>query len=407
MKENRAMRGESARPGKRPLRSLTISEKIEAIDRVHEGESKASVARDIGVPESTLRGWCKSEPKIRGMVRNSSTPDSEAHSSASSGPNMGYCHNAGANHSSEDEGPAQKRIKSDLQLPVSDNLDSTDTKIDTKRYTDYQGLLAMTSSYRPENSSLFLQHLGILSASSNSYLGLTQNHPNVNAVGLVENGLQYTKSGISNIKRQSVSAIAPKQIDTVTKSVTKKILPPAAEAPTTPVPACPNMRLSTTPVANESKNGVTGSNKKMDDALWLWLLQQKSQILGHQPAQQTTNQLCQDRSWFWQWYKQCGFPTSTAPVTQHEEVKKSPSKTKAMLDSILCNNNNENKELESGIPATSEEALAHGEKFLKWLETCSNPSITRLQLMQLKYLLDNLTSEKQKRTSSGCKQSRK
>ena len=54
-------------------------------------------------------------------------------------------------------------------------------------------------------------------------LGLPQNHPNVNAVGLVENGLQYTKSAISNIKRQSVSAIAPKKIDTVTKSVTNKI----------------------------------------------------------------------------------------------------------------------------------------------------------------------------------------
>ena len=37
MKENRAMRGESARPGKRPTRSWTIAKKIEAIDRVHEG----------------------------------------------------------------------------------------------------------------------------------------------------------------------------------------------------------------------------------------------------------------------------------------------------------------------------------------------------------------------------------
>lgn len=42
-----------------------------AIQRIHDGESKASVARDIGVPESTLRGWCKNEDKLRCMSRQS------------------------------------------------------------------------------------------------------------------------------------------------------------------------------------------------------------------------------------------------------------------------------------------------------------------------------------------------
>ncbi|KAH8366771.1 hypothetical protein KR200_005776 [Drosophila serrata] len=58
--------------GKRPLRSLTPRDKIHAIQRIHDGESKASVARDIGVPESTLRGWCKNEDKLRFMSRQSS-----------------------------------------------------------------------------------------------------------------------------------------------------------------------------------------------------------------------------------------------------------------------------------------------------------------------------------------------
>lgn len=57
--------------GKRPMRSLTAEEKVSAIDRVHNGESKAAVARDMGVPESTLRGWCKSEEKLRSQARNS------------------------------------------------------------------------------------------------------------------------------------------------------------------------------------------------------------------------------------------------------------------------------------------------------------------------------------------------
>lgn len=51
--------------GKRALRQITVLDKVEAIRRIHNGESKASVARDIGVPESTLRGWCKNEEKLK------------------------------------------------------------------------------------------------------------------------------------------------------------------------------------------------------------------------------------------------------------------------------------------------------------------------------------------------------
>lgn len=59
------------------MRALTPSDKIEAIQRVNDGESKASVARDIGVPESTLRGWCKNEDKLRYMTSRLSSPDTD------------------------------------------------------------------------------------------------------------------------------------------------------------------------------------------------------------------------------------------------------------------------------------------------------------------------------------------
>lgn len=73
----------AAKAGKRPLRSLSVHEKLNAIRRVHDGESKASVARDIGVPESTLRGWCKNEDKISYLSRQSSSPETdESQSSA-------------------------------------------------------------------------------------------------------------------------------------------------------------------------------------------------------------------------------------------------------------------------------------------------------------------------------------
>lgn len=67
----------SGNKGKRPLRHLTASDKIDAIQRIHDGESKASVARDIGVPESTLRGWCKNEEKLRNMSRQSQPMDNK------------------------------------------------------------------------------------------------------------------------------------------------------------------------------------------------------------------------------------------------------------------------------------------------------------------------------------------
>ncbi|KAI8115892.1 Protein distal antenna-related [Lucilia cuprina] len=61
--------------GKRPLRNLTPSDKVRAIQRIHNGETKASVSRDIGVPESTLRGWCKNEQKLRFMCRQLGAAD--------------------------------------------------------------------------------------------------------------------------------------------------------------------------------------------------------------------------------------------------------------------------------------------------------------------------------------------
>lgn len=80
--------------GKRPLRNLTPNDKVRAIQRIHNGETKASVSRDIGVPESTLRGWCKNEQKLRFM-----------------------CRQLGPDHLGLDT-PPEKRAKFELQLQL-------------------------------------------------------------------------------------------------------------------------------------------------------------------------------------------------------------------------------------------------------------------------------------------------
>lgn len=94
-----------ATKGKRPLRHLTATDKIEAIQRIHDGESKASVARDIGVPESTLRGWCKNEEKLRYMSRQSQENAEKLNSDA-----MASAMGVGVDFMN---GPAEKRMKFD------------------------------------------------------------------------------------------------------------------------------------------------------------------------------------------------------------------------------------------------------------------------------------------------------
>uniref|UniRef100_A0A8C3ITD9 HTH psq-type domain-containing protein n=1 Tax=Chrysemys picta bellii TaxID=8478 RepID=A0A8C3ITD9_CHRPI len=55
--------------GKRQ-RSYTVEEKLAAIDQVNSGETPAKVSKDIGIAESTLRGWLKNKSKLNGFVQN-------------------------------------------------------------------------------------------------------------------------------------------------------------------------------------------------------------------------------------------------------------------------------------------------------------------------------------------------
>ncbi|XP_006011116.1 jerky protein homolog-like [Latimeria chalumnae] len=52
--------------GKR--KAYNVHEKLELIDRIHAGQSKAKISYDTGVPESTLQGWLKEEYNLRAFV---------------------------------------------------------------------------------------------------------------------------------------------------------------------------------------------------------------------------------------------------------------------------------------------------------------------------------------------------
>ncbi|XP_063242681.1 protein distal antenna-like [Bacillus rossius redtenbacheri] len=200
---------------KRPVAQFSVRDKLEAIGRVHAGESKASVARHIGVPESTLRGWCKSEDKLRTVA-----------------------------------------------------------------------------------------------------------------------------------------------------------LSCGGEA------------------KDEAKRARHDEPQELDESLLLWLKQQQAAAAVPPPQEPPADKAREGDGWFWRWYKRYGFAQSP--------VAASPA---ARLDSALTNNTNNNgnagddsdEDLEEDEPpATAAEAVAHGEKFLRWLECCSDPSVTAMQILQFRYLLNNV-----------------
>ncbi len=107
--------------GKRPLRHLTACDKINAIQRIHDGESKASVARDIGVPESTLRGWCKNEEKLRYMSNNAGSDNKMSVDKLAEKMSDDSALAAAAAAAGMFGGPPEKRAKLDNSLNFATN----------------------------------------------------------------------------------------------------------------------------------------------------------------------------------------------------------------------------------------------------------------------------------------------
>ncbi|KAG8311028.1 hypothetical protein J6590_051558 [Homalodisca vitripennis] len=80
---------------------------------------------------------------------------------------------------------------------------------------------------------------------------------------------------------------------------------------------------------------------------------------------------------------------------------------------VLVDSNKETEAKENTLsededepPATAADALKHGERFLRWLECCSDPSITAMQLLQFRYLLNNVKSCAQRRAANKTRSTR-
>ncbi|KAF0985625.1 hypothetical protein HZS_6063, partial [Henneguya salminicola] len=51
-------------------KAYSVTEKLDAVSRVKNGECQAKVSRDLGMSDSTLRGWINEELKLREYVHN-------------------------------------------------------------------------------------------------------------------------------------------------------------------------------------------------------------------------------------------------------------------------------------------------------------------------------------------------
>ncbi|XP_018332448.1 protein distal antenna-like [Agrilus planipennis] len=434
--------------GKRPLRTLSAHEKLDAIRRVHDGESKASVARDIGVPESTLRGWCKNEDKISYLSRQS-TPENDETSPLSE--------------------PKEKRSKADdqpynLSVKVSTKINSSfssngstkntttvsDSIVNAKPFNLSQkdGLKTTTQMSERERNRAELARLSV-------ELGLNRPEMFLNMNGT--SSLTELTAGMSLLAQWN---------SLLQKNQTGKIT--AAADSSNSVVSSTDILAASTPVKIQQKSSklpkIDKTPSSVDESVWYWLKNSPS-LLGITPTSDVNSTAStgsvgintsttyststpmsfaatptplpasmpptfettdHHSSWFWKWYKQFASVYSQTAANQipdkpilyqqltkdkdgsnsenlhlsDEKPMKNNTKVRAVLDSLLLNNNNvalRKQESVSDEPQTPIEALEHGEKFLKWLENCGDPSVTAMQIMQFRYLINNIKNNVEKR----------
>ncbi|KAL3285626.1 hypothetical protein HHI36_000158 [Cryptolaemus montrouzieri] len=430
----------SAKAGKRPMRPLSTREKLEAIRRVHEGESKASVARDIGVPESTLRGWCKNEDKISLLSRQSSpeTDESNEH------------HQDKKRKLEENVQPFNLSLKaattSNGYSPNSENrykvdyaktLDAKAVPLDLKtKITKEPVQKTPSAASERERNRAELARLSVelgLNRPEMFLSNFANSNANININDMANLGMlgQWNPMFIAQVQ-QARKLASPGSTSNTPNTSGGSLLTTVNQLPGKQSPVrLPNEKLpleesvrywlnSSTPPSqspNSSNNGYpTSLSTPLTNAGTA-----TSPLSGMTPEQ---------NAWFLKLYKtalltqmnntqypmQFPAPVPDKPIlyqqlTKDKEVYNAEnlsinaslpedrpgakniknSKARAVLDTLLLNNNNISKNSnKDGEAISQDEAVVHGEKFLSWLESCSEPSVTTMQIMQFRSLLTNV-----------------
>lgn len=430
----------SGKSGKRPLRSLSAHEKLDAIRRVHDGESKASVARDIGVPESTLRGWCKNEDKISYLSRQSSPETDESLDlkkpkldDVSPQPyNLSLKANGGCFLESKTE---KTKLNDSLKIPLKETPKSTSNVMERERN-------------RAELARLSVE------------LGLNRPEMFVPSLNGTTSNLADLTTNISLLAQWN-ALLMQQQQQKLQPQIPKKVI---VQPDTTGVPSAHTGLLTT--VDQEKNKFVVKEKPSVHESVWYWLKSQQTMLgLGQTPktisnpssSLSNLNGATPSATVSWpnisssgspdhnvpvlhNWYKdmtyhqpqnQDGKPILYQQLTKEAQPKESispslvspeifsdqqnaenlsmhdpscrqdnktqNSKIRSVLDNLLFNNNNnvlltDKDGKEDEMHLSQSEAVEHGEKFLKWMEACSDPSVTAMQIMQFRTLLNNIKS---------------
>lgn len=354
----------ASKTGKRPMVPKTAQEKLNAIQRVHSGESKASVARHIGVPESTLRGWCKNEEKI---ARQSSSPESDR------------------------APPREKRMKlANVQdLSMKPRLYSPNSEIPKKPQAEQLNLI---------KNELGLNGPEVFSAASNTSGDILQatlklmqyvtwcKHRRTSVPGAsTTSSTTTTSSSSSNGHLANQMYMQPFSWETYQAAMSYLNGPAWTATSSTSTAAINSSAPSTSTTASYSQPSTsTGfSNSAPSSSTDLSLI-----APGTSSASSKTN----NKNKWYNILTSANYGTAADnkilfnELTRGEQNDDEPieltKKTDFVNSHAKTNGHGEEK-------IHQEEGVEHGEKFLAWLESVEHPRVTRSFIMQVRSLLSN------------------
>lgn len=390
-------RNETSRTsGKRPMRALNPQEKIDAINRVHNGESKAAVARDIGVPESTLRGWCKAEDKIRTQLNNmrasgnyehiltssssdnsdNSRPDSSSRSTPTAQNTMAISTSGTEKPGEEPEaGPAPKRSKFDNLTSAAGTVNfnniSTSTRVPDQNVLNTSYLYNILGNEAANSIALINTFLMNSGYSPNVYADNSSFNRNNGAMTLM-NIMSSSTNNVpvnGNKRKYNATGLSSSTLD-MTRLLSRRQhnQSPNTEKPSGSISQPVNSRISPMPSTSATNGDLVASTstKSTKDCKKLNAI------------------ICQLQ-------QQQGVVPSIRGFNADEE----------MLSNNAANNNNNNvdhvnnetrRRSPNSLPPGFSEVLSCCTKLLEWLEKYGSAVCTFQQVTQVRTILENLTN---------------
>lgn len=398
-------RNESRTAGKRPMRAMTPQEKMDAIGRVHTGESKAAVARDIGVPESTLRGWCKAEEKIRTQLNNvratgtyehiltsssDNSDNSRPGSSSRSTPTQNTLGMSSSEKIDEPEvGPAPKRIKLENNLTSAaaainmNNMSTSarastigsDTLFNPYLYNllanDPSKTLALFNSIMKGES--LLPFSGYSSPAANLLADNLQLHRNNGAMAnMTMANILPTSNILVNGKRKynTVLGLTSNSMEMPARGATRRqsSQSPNAEKPSGSVVQSANNRTSPMPSTSTNNGGtiMSTSTKSSKDCKKLNAI------------------ICQLQQQYVPSVRVCNIGEMISNNTMNNN-----NNNIHHVDNETTNGTSPNF---STLPPGFGDMLTYGTKLVEWLQNYGTPICTFHQVTQVKMILENMVN---------------